>query len=482
MSKPRVLFVVSELYPFVKTGGLGDVAAALPAALRSLDVDARVLVPGYRPILDAAPDGPAVWQTADLLGGGPARLLATTLGSSRVPAYVLDCPGYYARGGGPYLDEAGSEWPDNALRFAALGWAARELCLLDAADHRPDLVHAHDWQAGLAVAYVKLGPRPEVPCIATVHSIAYAGAFDRSVFSGLRLPDESYSIDGVEFYGRVSFLKAALYYADALTTVSPTYAREIQTDGHGGGFEGLLRARSQRLRGILNGVDYSEWSPERDAFLPAPYGPKNLAGKALSKRELSFRFGLAAGDGPVFGLVSRLVWQKGIDYLVAATPWLVEQGGRLVVLGAGDAPLVESLRALARAFPGRVALREGYDESLSHLVQAGSDAILVPSRAEPCGLTQLYALRYGSPPIVRRTGGLADTVVDTSETTLSLGTATGFSFVDPTADALRTALSRALHLHGQPRTWQQLQTHGMLADFGWKRSAERYVELYDSLL
>jgi starch synthase len=422
-----------------------------------------------------------VWSSLDLLGGGPAEVLFTFLGRDRVPAYVLRCAGHYERGGGPYVDESGRDWPDNAQRFAALGWVARELSLLPDDDHRADVIHTHDWQAGLAAAYVKLGPRPEVPCIATVHSIAYPGAFDQAVLTELGLPEACYSIHGVEFYGRVSFLKAALYYSDAITTVSPTYAKEIQIDGLGGGFEGLLRTRSQRLRGILNGVDYEEWSPDRDPFLPVPYGPKDLRGKARARAELTARMGLAEGEGPVFGLVSRLIWQKGIDYLLDAVPWLVAQGGRLAVLGSGEAHLVSGLDALSRAHPGRVSVHRGYDESLSHLVQAGSDVILVPSRAEPCGLTQLYALRYGSPPVVRRTGGLADTVVDTSESSLALGTATGFTFVDPTADALRGALSRALLLFGQRQAWRRLQLSGMRADFGWERSAESYASLYESL-
>ncbi len=481
MSRLRVLHVVSEVYPWVKTGGLGDVAGALPPALIEAGVDARILVPGYTAVLDAARDERELTTAAALFGAGPARLIAARLGESRVPAYVLDSPGLFRRPGGPYQDERGADWPDNHRRFAALGWASRWLATSNDDAHKPDVVHAHDWPGGLAVAYTKLANGP--PCIATIHSIAYPGAFERSVFGELGLPESTFSLNGVEFFGRVSFLKAALYYADRITTVSPTYAREIQMEGLGGGFEGLLRGRKDVLTGILNGVDYREWNPAKDRHLPATYSARSMRGKATSKEALQRRAGVARDPKtPLFGIVSRLIWQKGIDWVVEIIPWLVASGAQLVVLGAGDAGITTAISSFARQYPDRVAALVGYDEGLAHLVQAGSDSMLVPSRSEPCGLTQLYALRYGSPPVVRRTGGLADTVVDATDDARAAGTATGFDFVDDNADALRHAIERALRLYRGKTGWRALQRSGMSQNFGWGRSAGAYAALYESVI
>jgi starch synthase len=487
--RPSVLHVVSELYPFVKTGGLADVAAGLPAALRDASVDARVIVPGYPAVLDAIQKADSVWHSEDLLGGGAARVLAGTLAGNGVPAYVVDCPGLYRRKGGPYQDESGVDFPDNARRFAALGWAAAELALSSDEKLSVDVLHAHDWQAGLAIAYAKLrGDRGDrdnrgPACVATIHSIAYPGGFDRGVLSELALPPGSYSIHGVEFFGSVSFLKAALYYADRITTVSPTYAREIQEDGLGGGFEGLLRARSANVSGILNGVDYREWDPSTGLHIPRRYDAKDLRGKAFAKEALERRLGFPVNPrAPLYGVVSRLVWQKGIDWVVEVLPWLISRGARLAVLGTGDASIATALRVLARRHPDHVAVTLGYDEALSHLMQAGCDGILVPSRTEPCGLTQLYALRYGSPPVVRRTGGLTDTVVDATATARKSRTATGFSFDVPTADGLKGALGRALELYEDTAEFRRIQRAGMRADFGWGAPARRYVELYEAMI
>jgi starch synthase len=482
VSRLRVLHVVPELYPLVKTGGLADVAAALPAALRGVGIDARVLVPGYPAIISAVRDARSVHHFDELFRGGPGRILEARLEGSPTPAYVVDCPGLFYRDGGPYQDRHGADWTDNHLRFAALGWAAAVLAGSSSADLRPDVVHTHDWQAGLAVAYIKRAPRKGPPCVATIHSIAYPGSFEPDVLPELGLHEEAYSIQGVEFFGRVSFLKAALYYADRITTVSPTYAKEIQVEGQGGGFEGLLRARHRDLVGILNGVDADAWNPAADVYLPEPYTPGDLGGKALAKEALQRRTGLAHEPGtPLFGMVSRLVWQKGIDWVIEVIPWLVERGAQLVILGSGDPGLLDALTALAERYPGRFTAIRGHDEGIAHLVQGGADAILVPSRTEPCGLTQLYAHRYGSPPVVRRTGGLADTVVDATEEALLRGTATGFCFVEPAAAGLRGALERALALHGAPLEWQKLQRAGMSADFGWGQSARQYADLYRSL-
>jgi starch synthase len=478
----RALHVVSELYPIVKTGGLADVAAGLTSALRTLGVDARVLIPGYPAVMSAVRDAHELVRDPGLFHGGPARILdARTADGTAL--YVLECAGLFQRPGGPYADERGVDFADNHRRFAALGWAGARLATSDHPDLRADILHAHDWQAGLAVAYVKLGGRPTPRCVTTIHSIDYPGTFDRAVLPELALAEHVYSVYGVEFWGRLSFLKAGLYYADRITTVSPTYARELQQDGRGGGFEGLLRTRSADLTGILNGVDYAEWSPEIDRFLPRHYSAQDFRGKRAAKQALRKRLGLAdAPRTPVFGIVSRLVWQKGIDSVVELIPWLVENGAQLAILGSGDPALMSKIAEGATRYPESVGAMVGYDESLSHLVQGGSDAILVPSRTEPCGLTQMYALRYGSPPIVRRTGGLADSVVDATERTLREGVATGFAFDDPSVEGLRDALARAIRIYRQPSAWKKLQRAGMAADFGWARSAEVYANLYESLL
>jgi starch synthase len=478
----RALHVSSELYPIVKTGGLADVASGLTAALRTLGIDARIVIPGYPAVMAAIQGGIEVMRDPGLFRGGPARILDART-KSGVPLFVLDCPGLFSRGGGPYLDERGVDFPDNHRRFAALGWAAARLATSDHSDLRADVLHAHDWQAGLAVAYVKLARAASTRCVATIHSIEYPGAFDTKVLPELSLPPEAYSVHGVEFFGRVSFLKAALFYADRITTVSPTYARELQQDGKGGGFEGLLRTRSADLVGVLNGVDYGEWSPETDRYLPRHYFAHDFRGKRAAKQALRQRLGLAdVPRAPLFGVVSRLVWQKGIDWLVELIPWLVDAGAQLVVLGSGDPRLVAAIASQKARYPSSVGTMVGYDESLSHLVQGGSDAILVPSRTEPCGLTQLYALRYGSPPVVRRTGGLADSVVDATESALHAGIATGFAFDEPSPEGLRGALARAIEAYRQPALWKKIQRTGMSADFGWSRSAETYASLYESLV
>ena len=482
MPRLRALHVVSELYPIIKTGGLADVATGLTGALRALGLDARVVIPGYPAVMSALRDAHEVLRDPWLFQGGPARILDAQTADG-VPLYVLECPGLFERAGGPYADERGKDFPDNHRRFAALGWAAARLATSDHPDLRADVLHAHDWQAGLAVAYVKLAGRSSPRCVTTIHSIDYPGSFDRAVLPELSLGEPSYSMNGVEFYGRLSFLKAGLYYADRITTVSPTYAREIQQAGRGGGFEGLLRTRSADLVGILNGVDYAEWSPDTDRHLSRRYSAHDFRGKRAAKQSLRKRLGLAeVPRTPLFGVVSRLVWQKGIDWVVDLIPWLVDNGAQLAILGSGDPGLMRAIADGAHRYPASVGAMVGYDESLSHLVQAGSDSILVPSRSEPCGLTQMYALRYGSPPVVRRTGGLAASVVDATPSSLREGTATGFSFDEPSAEGLREALRRAIETYRQAPLWKKLQRAGMEVDLGWARSAEAYRALYASLL
>lgn len=480
MPRFRALHVVSELFPYVKTGGLGDVAAALPVALRRIGCDVAVLLPGYPAITRAMTHRRTLWRDDDLFQGGPAELCSVRLQRLGVPAYVLDCPGLFERPGGPYADEDGKDFEDNHRRFAALGFAAARV--VERQSGRI-LVHAHDWQAGLAVAHAKLGLAKPPPCVTTIHNVAYPGTFDRAVFAELGLPAEADSIHGVEFYGGISFLKAGLYYADHITTVSPTYALEIQEPGQGGGLEGLLASRAATLTGILNGVDYAHWSPESDGHLPAPFSADDLSGKRQARIALLERLGLThRNDAFVMGVVSRLIAQKGIDWLIDSIPWLVEHGVTLVVLGAGDRDLERRLSNDAHCYAEHVRFIRGYDEALSHLIQAGVDSMAIPSRFEPCGLTQLYALRYGSPPIVRRTGGLADTIVDASPEARRSGTATGFVFERADGEGLREATYRALVAHRDRATWERIQRTGMAQDFGWEPAARAYHALYRRLL
>src|SRR5438876_8443437 len=428
----RVLHVAAELYPWVKSGGLGDVAAALPPALIAQGVDVRLLLPGFRDFLDAFPGIIDITRLETPFAGERVRVGLALLPGTESLAYLVDHPSFYDRPGNPYAGPDGSDWPDNHRRFGLFGWVAAELARGADRSWRPDLLHGHDWHTGLAPAYLAARPQGEghVPTVFTIHNLAYRGLFPAALFPELALPPEFFSIDGVEFFGMLSFIKAGLFYADRLTTVSPTYAREIQTSAFGWGLDGLLRTRAGVLTGILNGVDTRFWDPGHDTILPRPYGPEDAAsGKRAAKIALRRRLGLGAfGNVPVFGVVSRLIPQKGLDLVLAGLPYIVAGGGQLALLGTGDSDLEQGFAAAAERYRGRVGVEIGYDESLAHLIIAGADVILVPSRFEPCGLTQLYALRYGTLPLVRRVGGLADTVVDETPANLAEGVATGFAF------------------------------------------------------
>lgn len=469
----RVLFVTSELAPLAKTGGLGDVAAALPAALRAAGVDARVILPGYPAALAGAGHfAPAVPGIA--LPGGHHGTIRLGTGPAEVPLYLLDAPSLFDRHGGLYGPPGGGDWPDNHVRFAALGFAAAAIGRDGAAGWRPDVVHCHDWQAGLAPAYLELAGRGRTATVMTIHNLAYQGQFSPHLFGALGLPEAMYSIDGVEYYGGIGFLKAGLYYADRLTTVSPTYAEEIQTAEQGMGLDGLLRTRAGVLTGIINGIDTAIWDPAQDPFLPAPYGPANLRGKSFDKAELRSELGLAPIPGaPLFGIVSRLTWQKGVDLVCGAFPALERAGAQLVVLGSGDGDLEASLADAAAQRPGRVAVRIGFDEGLAHRIQAGADVVLVPSRWEPCGLTQLSALRYGALPLVRRAGGLADTVTDLADRG-----GTGFLFDHAFVADLDIAIRRAASHYPRRAAWRAAQRRAMARDVSWAEPARRYAALY----
>jgi starch synthase len=476
MTPLRVLAVASEIFPIIKTGGLADVVGALPIALRAHGIETRTLVPGYPDVIKALPTAEAVFDWPQFYGG-PVRLLGGSHGS--IDLLVLDAPHLFARPGNPYLGPDGQDWPDNGVRFAALSRMAAEIGQGAIGSFVPDIVHAHDWQAGLAPAYLHYADAPRPCTVMTVHNMAYQGRFPHEMLDAFGLPPQSFAIHGVEYYGTISFLKAGLQFADRITTVSPTYAAEIQGDEGGMGLGGLLRERSKVLSGILNGIDTSVWNPETDPYIAARFSAKELESRAANKAALQRRLGLdSSPDALLLGVISRLSWQKGLDLLLDSLATILRQGMQLALLGTGDADLEDRYQAASKANEGRIAVHIGYDEALAHLVQAGADALVVPSRFEPCGLTQLCALRYGSVPIVSRVGGLADTVNDVEAADLAVGASTGFLFGPGTDDALAGALRRAGKLFQDKQGWRKLQLNGMSTDVSWRDRASRYAALY----
>ena len=475
----RVLSVASEAFPLVKTGGLGDVAGALPAALAPQGVELTTLLPGYPAVLAAA--GKRVLHRWDDLLGVHARLLSGTLGGQ--PLLILDAPALFQRPGGPYADVSGVEWPDNWRRFAAFARAAADIASGVVDKQAFDVAHAHDWQSALTPAYLRFAPGPgqAAKSVVTIHNIAFQGQYDAGIFPYLALPDHANDIYGVEYYGGVGYLKAGLATANAITTVSPTYAAEIVRHEFGMGLEGLIADRHDCVTGIVNGIDPAVWNPGGDRALASRYTARTLGKRVANKRAVEAAFGLEAGDGPLFCVISRLTWQKGMDVLADSVDALVAMGGRLAVLGSGDPALEHAFRAAADRHPGRVGVRVGYDEPVSHLLQGGADAIIVPSRFEPCGLTQLYGLAYGCVPIVARTGGLADTVIDANTAALAAGVATGFQFVGVSREVLIATLERACRLFAEPERWAAMQRQGMRADFSWATSGALYARLYREL-
>lgn len=478
-----VLSVASEVFPLVKTGGLADVVGALPTALASEDIDVRTLVPGYPAVLKALKDGHVAHEYAQLMGG-PARLLIGTAGA--LDLMVLDAPHLFNRPGTPYADAHGKDWPDNALRFGALSRVAADVGRGLVLGYTPDVVHCHDWQAGLVPAYLAYLPHSDVPrpvTVLTVHNLAFQGKFAADLLTALGLPAEAYSLEGLEYYGDISFLKAGLVFADHITTVSPTYAAEIRTNIGGMGFGGLLRKRGTAVSGILNGIDEVDWDPAHDVHVATPFDAKRLKSRVSNKLALQARLGLEVSPSRLlYGVVSRLTGQKGIDLLIEALPALLEQGAQLALLGSGEALLETALMDAATKHPKRIGVTIGYNEPLAHAIQAGVDALLVPSRFEPCGLTQLSAQRYGAIPVVARTGGLADTVVDANEVALSAKMGTGVMFSPVTTDGLIHALERTAALWAQPTLWRQMQRRGMALDVSWTRPAAQYATLFRALV
>ncbi len=475
----RVLFVTSEVSPFSKTGGLADVSGALPAALADRGADIRVATPLYRHVRQG---GWALEPAGVCDVSGPGGVKVATVYSSGLSAgpqvWFIDQPRYFDRPG--LYGERGEDYPDNLERFSFLCRAV--LRWVRTCGWEPDVVHCNDWQTALVPVYMRVAETAQwdrAGTVLTVHNLAYQGLFPSDQFPVLDLPVDLFTPRHLEFWGRINLLKGGLVFADVLNTVSETYAREIQTEEFGCGLEGVLRERSADLYGILNGVDYSVWDPRNDPWIPARYGPQDLSGKAVCKAALQSEMGLRTEpQALLFGMVSRLVEQKGVDLVVACVERIVQARAQLAVLGTGDPQREETLLGAARAHPGSVAVRIGFDERLAHWIEAGSDAFLMPSRYEPSGLNQLYSLRYGTVPVVRRTGGLADSVVDATPEALARGEANGFVFDAYTPDALWGAIARALVAYRDGQTWERLVRAGMAADFSWHRAAGRYLELY----
>ncbi|MDO8392029.1 MAG: glycogen synthase GlgA [Actinomycetota bacterium] len=485
----KALFVTSECYPLVKTGGLADVVGALPLALAPLGVETRVLLPAYPGVREQLTAARKIAAIPDLFGGPGALVAGTTAEGLQV--WLVEAPHLFARkGGGPYIGPDGNDWPDNHLRFAALSWVGAQIALGKVGGWKPDVVHLHDWQAALTAAYLHAAKgagaaaaKAVPPSMLTIHNLAFQGVFPHDVTPALKLPATAVTHDGIEYWGNISYLKAGVQWCDRLGTVSPTYAREILTHEQGMGFDGLLKARADRLVGIVNGIDDRIWDPATDQHVAAPYSARRIAPKEFNKAALQVELGLhVRTDVPLFCVVSRLTTQKGFDLLLEAMPVLHARGAQLAVLGTGDREIQDAFQRLAETHKGQVATVIGFDEPMSHRFQAGADAIVVPSRFEPCGLTQLYGLRYGTLPVVARVGGLADTVIDANEAALRDGVATGFQFSPVDAMQLGVALDRACALFADTLAWQRVQKRAMTREVGWGVAAGAYLDQYQRLL
>jgi starch synthase len=472
----KILSVTSEIYPLVKTGGLADVAGSLPLALQQYGVETKTLLPGYPVVMESVARGPRL-ADLDVLGQGVGLISAR---HEDLELLILDCPALFYRQGGPYIDENGVDHADNWKRFATLSKVAAQIAGGLLPGWQPDVVHTHDWQSALTSAYLRASGI-DVPSLLTIHNLAFQGQFAAEIFPFLDLPASFFSTECMEYYGDVCFLKAGISMADMLTTVSPTYAREILTEDLGMGLGGLLSRCRRKLRGIVNGIDTDVWNPAADPYIPATYNDWTLDKRRINRAAMVEQFGLEDDGGPIFSVVSRLTWQKGIDLLTPVIPGLVDLGGMLTVHGQGDRQNEDLLLEAASRYPGRVSVKIGFEEELAHLIHAGSDGVIQPSRFEPCGLTQLYALRYGAIPIVARTGGLAETIIDANDAGMGAGVATGFQFQAGSIEDLYHAIERAVHIYERHAVWQNLQIQGMKTDFSWGRSAQQYAALYSDL-
>jgi starch synthase len=479
MSDLNALSVASEVFPLIKTGGLADVVGALPGALAKENIRLITLAPGYPAVLSKLENAETVHRY-DNLFGAEAQVLAGRAGGIEI--FALDAPHFFSRSGNPYLGPDGVDWADNALRFAALARVGADIGKGAIAAFAPDVVHVHDWQAALTPAYLHYDGGQRPGAIITVHNLAFQGVFSPTLLSAIGLLPQAMAIDGVEYFGSIGYLKAGLQFADRITTVSPTYAREIITPESGMGLDGLLRARANVVSGILNGIDDDVWNPATDAHLPQPFNAQRIDSRPRNKTVLQKRMDLTPNpDAPLFGIVTRISWQKGLDMLLAALPGLVASGAQLALLGSGEKALQEGFADAARHHAGSVGCVFAYDEGLAHLIQGGSDFLLVPSRFEPCGLTQLCALRYGAIPVVARVGGLADTIVDANEAALSAGVATGLQFAPPATSELTDAIGRAKRLFQDQASVRRTRLNGMRAEVSWRAPAKYYAALYRAI-
>ena len=467
----KILFVTSEAHPLIKTGGLADVCGSLPKALAELSQDIRLIIPNYQALKTSES---VRFMCSIRVDNRNINILETRMPDSQVIVWLVDYPSYFNYPGNPYVDEQGESWPNNAERFGLFCRIAVEAAMDRVnQDWKPDVVHCNDWQSGLVPALLSFeNDRPST--IFTIHNMAYQGLFPASAAATLNIPGQLWHPAGLEFHGMLSFIKGGLVYADYITTVSPTYALEIQTAEFGYGLEGLLEHRKEFLGGIINGIDLDQWDAEKDPYIAQTYSLSTLDKKQLNKVALQTKFSLPVkGDIPLFGLIGRLVAQKGIDMMTMDI--------QFVLLGSGDKEFEKQLKDLALLYPDKIAVQIGYDEALAHLIEAGADVFLMPSRFEPCGLNQMYSQRYGTIPIVRKTGGLADTVTDSLPTTLADKTASGIVFSEASASALLEAIKRTLILYSMPDTWKKMQTNAMNKNFSWQRSAQEYLELYEKI-
>ena len=482
----KVLFVSSEVFPLIKTGGLADVSGSLPNALQGLGVDIRILMPGYPAVLNQLTDLKPIGSLHHLPHIDHAELLLGTIKETKVKVIVIKSAALYERNGGPYADTNGLEWQDNPVRFGVLSKVASILASEHSpiTDWHPDIVHCNDWQTGLAPAYMKLTEHSRAKSVISLHNMAFQGCYAPNWVVSLGLPSSGFSIEGFEYHGQLSFLKAGIFYADAITTVSPRYAKEIQTAAFGFGLEGLLSQRSDEIKGILNGIETEEWNPEHDKYLIKNYSSQNLTGKQEVKAALQQSLGLNVdAAAPLLGVVSRLTHQKGLDMLIPHLQTLVDQGCQFALLGGGEMGLEASFQNIAIQNPGRVSVTIGYNEPLSHQIMAGCDMFVMPSRFEPCGLNQLYGLAYGTPPIVNATGGLADSVIDSNHAHITNNTANGFVMVEASADGLMACIRRATEMYRNDKdTWLQIQKTGMSQNLSWDKSAQEYLAVYQGLV
>jgi starch synthase len=463
----------------MKTGGLADVSAALPAAIKQNGHDVRIIMPAYRDTLQLVKTRKLVAEISLPGTIGTISLLETCLPDTSIPVYLVDYPNAFDREGNPYVDRTGEPWPDNAERFSLFSKVITEVAQNRAdLEWQPNVLHCNDWQTALAPALLHLaGQRPAT--VFTIHNLAYQGNFPYSTFTALGLPPELWSPESLEFHGQISFIKGGIVFSDRVTTVSPNYAKEIQTPVFGFGLEGLLKHQSQKLSGILNGIDASTWNPANDPNLTQCYDLDSIENKKLNKTALQEVFRLETDSSKLlFGFIGRLVEQKGIDFIIKLASQLVNLPVQLVILGTGDQKIEKDLQTIADKHPSQIACKIGYSESLSHKIEAGCDVFLMPSRFEPCGLNQMYSLRYGTIPIVNNVGGLSDTVTSLNKKGSNLKQATGFVMKDTSSDALYDEIIRAMNSYQNPDTWKTLVANAMKKDFTWKRSANDYLKLY----